>query len=114
MEQRFKRFVILSGAKDLARFSAEQSFRIGFMGLRMTFFLVGFFLNNAAARAEAIQDKKAPAFNENTAASLEMIAERMKSLSESLAAIPELPRLDQVIQIPEDFERSNTEKEIKK
>jgi len=35
-------------------------------------------------------------------------------LSESLAAIPELPRLDQVIQIPEDFERSNTEKEIKK
>ena len=58
--------------------------------------------------------------NETSAASLEMIAERMKALSGSLAAIPELPQLNQVIQIPDGFVpeqtagESDNQKETKK
>lgn len=74
------------------------------------FFAVLFF-NNDAVHAETVQDKKAVASNVDTAASLEMIAERMKALSGSLAAIPEPPRLNQVIQIPEDPGKTNTDKE---
>ena len=60
----------------------------------------------------AASDKKAePPVNENTSASLEMIAERMKALSGSLAGIPEPPQLNQVIQIPED---PNHKKETRK
>ena len=69
------------------------------------------FLREAPVRAETLQNKKAGPVNENTAASLEMIAERMKALSGSLAAIPEPPRLNQMIQIPEGPEKQNTDKE---
>lgn len=57
---------------------------------------------------------------ENSSASLEMIAERMKALSGSLAAMPGPPQLNQVIQIPEgfgpseNFEKPETQKETKK
>ncbi len=98
--------------------------------LQAIFFGILFF-NNGAAPADAVQDKNDQPFdesqsfrhargnlrfpssqNQNIATSLEMIAERMKSLSGSLAAIPELPRLNQVIQIPiPENPQSDTKKE---
>ena len=57
-------------------------------------FLTGFFPFSVFAAAPDAAD------TESSSASLEMIAERMKALSGSLAAIPEPPRLNQVIQIP--------------
>ena len=86
----------------------------------LTIFFGVLFLNNVA-RAEAVQDKKAPAVNENTGASLEMIAELMKALSGSLPAIPEPPRLNQVIHLPEGYvppaeniKKTNTDKETQR
>ncbi len=55
---------------------------------------------------------------ENSSAALEMIAERMKALSGSLAEIPEPPKLNQVIHIPngssseEPVLKKNSKKEI--
>ena len=58
------------------------------------------FLSVAAWAAEDSGKNQAPPVSDNTSASFEMIAERMKSLSGSLAAIPAPPELNQVIQIP--------------
>ena len=54
----------------------------------------------ALRAAEESPAENPPPVSDNTAASLEMIAERMKSLSGSLAEIPAPPQLNQVIQLP--------------
>ena len=70
--------------------------------------------------ADDAEKSQRKVINENTSDTLEMIAERMKALSGSLASIPDPPQLNQVIQIPnglapeETSENQNTQKETEK
>ena len=76
-------------------------YKRGKLFLSVTNFTIFLFLCPLlAAQSEEPREK---VINENTSASLEMITERMKALSGSLAAIPDPPRLNQVIQIPDGF-----------
>ena len=88
---------------------------------RFVFLILMVFFLPCAFAAQSEHTAKPQVVNENTSASLEMITERMKALSGSLASIPEPPRFNQVIQIPEEgFGRAEnsaateTEKETKK
>lgn len=48
-------------------------------------------------------------FEENSSEALEMIASQMQSLSSTLNGMPELPKLDQTIQLPlEDPQDNNS------
>ena len=120
MERKFNEVTSLRAPTPQGGCSAEGRSNLvfkadGFIAtlLAMTILIIVLSSFAFAAQSEA-QD------TETSSASLEMIAERMKSLSGSLGSIPAPPQLNQVIQIPEGFgaaenlEQSERNKETKK
>ena len=65
-------------------------------------FLVSWLILPLVFAANTNEPKNSVVAN-NSSEGLEMIAERMKALSASLASIPAPPELNQTIQIPADF-----------
>ena len=82
----------------------ERRFRDCFVAalLAMTIFILFLTFPAFAAAQSHLSETEA------SSDSLAMIEERMKALSGSLAAMPEPPRLDQVIEIPTGYNPKET------
>ena len=98
MERKFKQNHIRSEKQEAESWKKKNGFKI-----LVALFLASSFLLPAScwivfAAADGNHD-----YPDNSSEGLEMIADRMKALSGSLASIPAPPQLNQTIQIPAGF-----------
>ena len=98
MERKFKQNHIRSKKQEAGSWKKKNGFRI-----LTAFFLASSFLLPASSRIAFAASESNHDYPDSSSEGLEMIAERMKALSGSLASIPSPPQLNQTIQIPTGY-----------